>query len=225
MYSFAPRRTMVDAPWPLHPYTYSISPSPMRTSRTESHPPRHSTSNVSFPSMSAMVVTTRPPVALARRLRSSRLQRRAQMMPASTKYFMQRSSTPLVVRTTRAPASMILRMRSLVMSISRFLIFSISAGSLTMTCTPIPMRCLWRFISNMAILTGFPSGDSTKVGIPWEALMALMANPPSMRLDSMDDFPCAFKMWMAESGYLYRCFFPAAAVVAAAAAGAAPMAS
>src|SRR5690606_19491608 len=41
-----------------------------------------------------------PPVALAICLRSSYLQRRTAMAPASTKYFKLRSSTPLVVRMT-----------------------------------------------------------------------------------------------------------------------------
>mmetsp|Transcript_36208 Transcript_36208/g.86271 ORF Transcript_36208/g.86271 Transcript_36208/m.86271 type:complete len:253 (-) Transcript_36208:69-827(-) len=185
----------------------------MRTSRTESQAPRHSPSNVSLPSMSASVVTTLPPVAFARRFRSSRLHRLAQMMPASTKYFMHRSSTPFVVRTTRAPASMIFRIRSFVMSISLLLMFSISAGSFTMTCTPIPIRWRWRFMSSMAILTGESGAPSTKVGMPCAALMALMAKPPSIRCDSVDDFPCAFSMCMADSGYLLLCFFADAMAV------------
>ena len=107
MYSLAPRKTIVDAPLPMHPYTYNISPSPTLISRTASHDPKVSASKDSFPSISAMVVTTFPPVALASRLRSSLLQRLAQITPASTKYFMHRSSTPLVVRTTLAPVSRI----------------------------------------------------------------------------------------------------------------------
>mmetsp|Transcript_40114 Transcript_40114/g.120970 ORF Transcript_40114/g.120970 Transcript_40114/m.120970 type:complete len:304 (+) Transcript_40114:344-1255(+) len=190
MYSLAPRSTTVEAPPPWHPYAYNISPSPMRSSRTASHVPRQSVSNVSFPSMSAIVTTTFPPVALARRLRSSLLHRRAHIMPASTKYFMQRSSTPLVVRTTRAPASMIFRILSLVMSISLFLMFSISAGSFTMTCTPMAMRWRCRFMSSMAIFTGPASGDdSTAVGMPCAARMALIAKPPARREDSNEDLP------------------------------------
>jgi hypothetical protein len=59
-----------------------------------------------------------PPVALAIRRRSSFLQRRTAMAPASTKHFRQRSSIPLVVKMTLAPVSRIFLMRSNVMSAS-----------------------------------------------------------------------------------------------------------
>jgi hypothetical protein len=60
----------------------------------------HTHKRTSFPSRSAMVTTTVPPVALAMRFRSSFLTLRMAMAPASTKYFRHRSSMPLVVRIT-----------------------------------------------------------------------------------------------------------------------------
>mmetsp|Transcript_19336 Transcript_19336/g.35914 ORF Transcript_19336/g.35914 Transcript_19336/m.35914 type:complete len:271 (-) Transcript_19336:471-1283(-) len=195
MNSLAPLRTTVDAP-PTQPQTYRSSPSPTLSSLTVSAVPRQEASKVSFPSMSAMVTTSFPPVALASLLRSSLLHLRAAMAPASTKYFRHRSSIPLVVRMTFAPESMIFWMRSLVMSISLCLIFSISSGSLTTTCTPMANLCLCRFMSSMAILA-----FATVVGMPWAARVTLRANPFTM-WDSREDFPWALRMWMAEMGYL-----------------------
>ena len=59
-----------------------------------------------------------PPVALAILLRSSFLHLRTAIAPASTKYFMQRSSIPPVVRMTLAPAARIFSILSFVMSAS-----------------------------------------------------------------------------------------------------------
>ena len=57
-----------------------------------------------------------PPVALAILRRSSLRHRRTAIAPASTNSFRQRSSIPLVVRTTLAPEARILRIRSRVIS-------------------------------------------------------------------------------------------------------------
>mmetsp|Transcript_15421 Transcript_15421/g.30715 ORF Transcript_15421/g.30715 Transcript_15421/m.30715 type:complete len:257 (+) Transcript_15421:343-1113(+) len=148
--------------------------------------------------MSAMVVTTFPPVALASLLRSSLPHRRAATHPASTKYLRQRSSIPLVVSITLAPAPMIFIIRSLVISISRCRMLSISARSVTVTSTPMAMRCRWKFISSMAILA-----PETQVGMPWEARETFSAKPSTM-CDSVEDFPCAFRTWMADRGYRNR---------------------
>ena len=59
-----------------------------------------------------------PPVALAILLRSSFLHLRTAIAPASTKYFMHRSSIPPVVRMTLAPAARIFSILSFVMSAS-----------------------------------------------------------------------------------------------------------
>lgn len=67
-------------------------------------------------------------------LRSSLGTRRTAMAPASTKYFSDMSSIPLVVRITLAPAARIFSMRSEVMLDSRSRICSSLEGSDTSTC-------------------------------------------------------------------------------------------
>mmetsp|Transcript_11391 Transcript_11391/g.38034 ORF Transcript_11391/g.38034 Transcript_11391/m.38034 type:complete len:341 (-) Transcript_11391:665-1687(-) len=193
--SLAPRRTTVVARAFFVPRTYNISPSPTRSSETLEASPRHPASNVSLPSMSASVTTIVAPVARARRVMSSFFTRRAAMAPASTKYFKHVSSMPFVVRMTLAPEARIFWMRSLVMSSSRCLMPSTSSGFSTWICTPICTLCRCSGKSSRAILA-----PTTTLVMPCAARATLRAKPSATSSDSVDDLPCAFKMWMAETG-------------------------
>mmetsp|Transcript_9423 Transcript_9423/g.20862 ORF Transcript_9423/g.20862 Transcript_9423/m.20862 type:complete len:310 (-) Transcript_9423:411-1340(-) len=197
MNSLAPLSTTVHACPFLHPLKYSSSPSPTLSSQTVSHSPRLEASNTSFPSRSAMVTTTVPPVALAMRFRSSFFTRRIAMAPASTKYLRHRSSMPLVVRITLAPASRILWIFSLVMSISLCRISSTCLVSVSTTCTPICSLCFCRLKSSSATLTP----PLRAVGMAGEAREQLRAKP-STSSESRALCPCDFSMWMLPMGHL-----------------------
>lgn len=112
----APRRMIELELTTLVPFTRMSSSSEILSCTTSSAVPRLLASNVSSPSKLAKLDTMVAPVALAIRRRSSFLQRRTAMAPASTNSFKHRSSIPFVVRMTLAPAARILRMRSMVMS-------------------------------------------------------------------------------------------------------------
>mmetsp|Transcript_19377 Transcript_19377/g.73261 ORF Transcript_19377/g.73261 Transcript_19377/m.73261 type:complete len:259 (+) Transcript_19377:1371-2147(+) len=194
MYSLAPRRTSVQAAVVGVPRMYSSSPSPTRSSLTDSAWPRYSASNASFPSRSARVLTICPPVARATRRMSSIFTRRHAIAPASTKYFRHRSSMPLEQRMTLAPASRTFWMRSLVMSISRLRMPSTSCTSVTTTETPI--CSLWRCrLKSSSAMRAF----STKVGIPCAARELLSAKPLTSS-ESSALFPWHFKTWIALTG-------------------------
>jgi hypothetical protein len=98
------------------PLTKINSSSLILSCTTSSANPSELASNVSSPSRFAKLETIVAPVALAIRRRSSFLQRRTAIAPASTNSLRQRSSIPLVVRMTLAPVARILRTRSRVMS-------------------------------------------------------------------------------------------------------------
>mmetsp|Transcript_12063 Transcript_12063/g.36342 ORF Transcript_12063/g.36342 Transcript_12063/m.36342 type:complete len:420 (+) Transcript_12063:126-1385(+) len=192
--SLAPRSTMVVALAEAQPRTYSISPSPTRSSTTSSASPRVAGSTVSLPSTSARVTTTEPPVARARRVKSSFLTRLAAMAPASTKYFKHASSMPFVVSTTFAPAARIFSILSLVMSISLWRTPSTS-WTPTSTVTPVCTRCRCSGKSSNAIFAFV-----TTEGMPCAALAVFNAKPSTNSL-SVLDLPWAFSTWIADTGY------------------------
>ena len=98
--------------------------------------------------------------------------RRTPTTPASTRYFMQVSSMPIVVRMTLAPAAMIFWIFSLVMSASRCRMPSSFWGSEMVTCTPSAIRWRCRLKSSSAILA-----LATDRGICWLARVLRRAYP------------------------------------------------
>mmetsp|Transcript_11967 Transcript_11967/g.27347 ORF Transcript_11967/g.27347 Transcript_11967/m.27347 type:complete len:236 (-) Transcript_11967:536-1243(-) len=185
MNSFAPRRITVAALLAEQPLMKMKSLSPSRSSQTSSAEPRCAGSKASSPSMVAMVRITCPPVHLAMRRMSFLSTRRTAMMPASIRYFMAKSSMPLVVNRALVPAPTIFWIFSLVMSISRWRTFSSSAGSSMTMFTPMDILCFLRSKSSSAILACL-----TDVTISCEARMVCKAYPFGRRVDSVLDCPC-----------------------------------
>jgi len=148
----APRRMMELELTTLVPLTRMSSSSLILSCTTSSADPRLLASNVSSPSRLARDETIVAPVAFAIRRRSSFLHRRTAIAPASMNSLRHRSSIPLVVRITLAPAARILRTRSSVISDSRLRIASSCSGSSIVMWTPRCMRVFCRFMSRQAIL-------------------------------------------------------------------------
>mmetsp|Transcript_44606 Transcript_44606/g.137648 ORF Transcript_44606/g.137648 Transcript_44606/m.137648 type:complete len:262 (-) Transcript_44606:438-1223(-) len=192
----APRSTMDAHTLDLVPSMMMHSSSPKRCSYTFSAWPSQFGSYTSSALRSDMVCTIVPPVVLAMRRRSALFTRRTPMTPASTMYFIIASSMPHVVRMTLAPAAIILRMRSFVMSISRCLISAALDGSERVIDTPSFILTERRSKSTRAIF-----GFSTEVGMPCAARHALSAKP-LMSIDSLADLPCCFRMPTALRGYV-----------------------
>lgn len=95
---------MVQAVDFLQPLKKTKSLSPTASSRTSSHYPRYEASNTSSPSGVAMVLITVAPVSLAILFMSPLFTLRNPMHPASTIYFEAKSSIPMLVMITLAPA-------------------------------------------------------------------------------------------------------------------------
>mmetsp|Transcript_55892 Transcript_55892/g.130865 ORF Transcript_55892/g.130865 Transcript_55892/m.130865 type:complete len:265 (+) Transcript_55892:562-1356(+) len=196
MYSLAPLSKSVTAFDVEQPLTKMKSLSPTLWSHTSSALPSMLGSNASSPSMVAMVSCRVAPVHFAMRRMSRLSTRRTARMPASMRYFIAKSSIPLVVNTAVAPASTIFLILSLVISISFCLTFSNSAGSSMTMFTPIDMRCFLRSKSSNAILAGF-----TEVGISCEARIICSAYPFGMSTDSDELCPCDLRMFTWPTGY------------------------
>mmetsp|Transcript_10736 Transcript_10736/g.28160 ORF Transcript_10736/g.28160 Transcript_10736/m.28160 type:complete len:252 (-) Transcript_10736:532-1287(-) len=173
-----------------------ISLSPTRTSSTRGAEPRALASKDSFPSRSAKVVISSPPVVLAILFKSSFLHLLTPIAPASTKAFIAISSMPFVVRTTFAPASSTSLIRCIVISSSFFLIASSFFGSSITMLTPMLVLYFLKSQSRRAI-----RAFSTCLGICWEARVQLTAYP-LMNSESRGDLPWLFKMLIALIGYL-----------------------
>mmetsp|Transcript_150994 Transcript_150994/g.263866 ORF Transcript_150994/g.263866 Transcript_150994/m.263866 type:complete len:234 (-) Transcript_150994:632-1333(-) len=193
---FAPRKIMEDCVCFKPPLTIKHSSSANRSSTTAAAVPRLEASKVSSPSCSMEASETRmvPPVALAMRFKSSFLHRRTPITPASTMYFIQTSSIPLVVKITLAPAAIIFRILSFVTSTSRRRMASSSFGSDTMIWIPSFNFVTRKSKSNNAILA-----FCTAVGMAWLDRVQFRANP-STNVDSLELFPCCFKTLMALTG-------------------------
>jgi len=104
IYSFAPLRIIVHALDFLHPLKNTKSLSPTASSLTSSHSPKNDGSKTYSPYGVAIVLITVAPVSLAILAISPLLTLLNPMHPASTIYFEAKSSMPILVRITLAPA-------------------------------------------------------------------------------------------------------------------------
>lgn len=186
---------MVQAVDFLHPLKKTKSLSPTASSTTSSHSPKYEGSKCYSPSAVAKVEITVAPVSLAILFKSPLSTLRSPIHPASTRYFEARSSMPILVRITFAPASRIFFTLCLRTSHSFCLIFYKFLGSSTRTWMPIWSLNLFRLKSKHAIFAFFIS-----VGICWWAFTVCSAYPFTSWL-SVELCPWAFKIFIDFIGY------------------------
>lgn len=104
IYSLAPLKIIVQAVDFLQPLKKIKSLSPTASSTTSSHSPKYEASKTYSPSGVAMVLMTVAPVSLAILFMSALLTLLKPMHPASVMYFEAKSSIPMLVMITLAPA-------------------------------------------------------------------------------------------------------------------------